>query len=387
MNYIQEYNGIDILDDSLTRTLFQQFISEVECDYIYIDSFNIDKIEKLIPEHNVVLIGIKDMFCINVAHDIYFDTNLYDGMFYGEYVLANFVKKHSQCHFVIFCEYYNPKKLQIYNIPNVDLIFWSSWLDNYNYRDLMPVCEKNFTSQCTTITLNRRMDMHRLMLVGVLRALDVSKNVYMSALTLDEKCDNSQNIMDLVDWTFSDETDYLKDNAIIGYCDLCKKRDLIIQQAYITLPDSNTVVHWDNKANFEKNLHLMYANSFVEIITETLFSFETGTVTEKYLNSVFGMNYPIMIATPNTVEYLRNEGFDMFDDVINHNYDGIDDPALRLQTAIVDNKHIILNHTDVALLWKEHRVRFMRNIQHFEIFLNKHTQYIKTQFSNVVHDI
>jgi|APSaa5957512535_1039671.scaffolds.fasta_scaffold12042_2 hypothetical protein len=388
MKYIHEYNKVDIRSDKITRELFEKYTKMTKCDSVYIDSFNIDKISQFVFENDIVLIGIKDMFCINVKHNIYFDTNLYNGMFYAEHVLSNIANAHPKRHFIIIGEYHSPEKLELNKIANVDVIFWSSLLDYANYAELTPVANKNFSSKYTNIALNRRMDMHRLMLVGYLRGSKLHKNAYISALLLDEKCENSNDIMDLVDWEFSQSTDHLKNVARAGYNQLCKCNNLIIQEPYSTLPDSDSVTHWYNKENFELNLSMLYKNSFVEIVTETLFAFHTGTVTEKYLNSIFGMNYPIILATPGTVAYLRTAGFDMFDDVINHAYDIVQDPALRLQTAIVDNEQILSNPELAKDMWKSHRSRFTKNVNYFKtVFLSSHIAEIEAQISKTIRNL
>jgi len=54
-------------------------------------------------------------------------------------------------------------------------------------------------------------------------------------------------------------------------------------------------------------------------------------------------------------------GIDMFDDVIDHSYDIIEDPALRINSAI-DLNLDILTSSNVIELWKENKYRIDKNI-------------------------
>jgi hypothetical protein len=98
---------------------------------------------------------------------------------------------------------------------------------------------------------------------------------------------------------------------------------------------------WDNATNFDRSLRSIYQNSMIEIVNETTFFSNGIFVTEKFLNSVYGFNLPLILSNPGTVAYLRSHGFNMFDDVLNHAYDDIDDPVDRIFAAIHNNRKLL----------------------------------------------
>ena len=118
----------------------------------------------------------------------------------------------------------------------------------------------------------------------------------------------------------------------------------------------------NNTMNFNINLRNIYENTCVEIVMETTF-FNSGVfVSEKYLNSIYGYNFPIIIGNCGTVDYLRRNGFDMFDDIIDHSYDSITDPLQRIYTAISKNIEIIKNKQTAVDLWYKNLDRLDNNL-------------------------
>ena len=119
---------------------------------------------------------------------------------------------------------------------------------------------------------------------------------------------------------------------------------------------------FDNPANYANNLMPFYKNSFVEYIMFSIYDYAIPWVCEKLLNSQLGGNFPIIIGGKNSVKWLRDNGFDVFDDIIDHSYDSHTDPVLRLQSAIENNKSLLLNATNTIQLWKNNNYRFKNNV-------------------------
>tara|TARA_R110002060_G_scaffold75244_1_gene84849 strand:- start:37 stop:618 length:582 start_codon:yes stop_codon:yes gene_type:complete len=119
---------------------------------------------------------------------------------------------------------------------------------------------------------------------------------------------------------------------------------------------------FDNPANYANNLMPFYKNSFVEYIMFSIYDYAIPWVCEKLLNSQLGGNFPIIIGGKNSVKWLRDNGFDVFDDIIDHSYDSHTDPVLRLQSAIENNKSLLTNATNTIQLWKNNNYRFKNNV-------------------------
>lgn len=63
--------------------------------------------------------------------------------------------------------------------------------------------------------------------------------------------------------------------------------------------------------------------AYVNIITETIPT-KVNFVTEKSIKPFLNLEFPIIFGHSKIIQYFRNFGFDMFDDIINHSYDDIE---------------------------------------------------------------
>jgi hypothetical protein len=117
-----------------------------------------------------------------------------------------------------------------------------------------------------------------------------------------------------------------------------------------------------NSENFDQHLRLFYQNSVVEIIAETIFMQQSGIITEKFLQSVYGFNFPIILNVPGAVSRLRSIGFDMFDDVIDHSHDTIQPPMIRLIAALENNLPLLMNAEHARKSWTKCKSRFQQNV-------------------------
>jgi hypothetical protein len=81
--------------------------------------------------------------------------------------------------------------------------------------------------------------------------------------------------------------------------------------------------------NFKALTHLVVETSMYEWCTE------------KSFQAFFCKRIPLTIGRKNINQYLRNQGFDMFDDIVNYQFDSIDDEDLRIKTAIKDNRDLL----------------------------------------------
>lgn len=84
-------------------------------------------------------------------------------------------------------------------------------------------------------------------------------------------------------------------------------------------------------------VHPAYTEYYVNIVTEH--DFVSAFVSEKSMKALLCEQIPIFVSGPGTVDILRRNGFDLFDDIIDHSYDRINDPFLRLEEIfkVIDN--------------------------------------------------
>jgi len=103
-------------------------------------------------------------------------------------------------------------------------------------------------------------------------------------------------------------------------------------------------------------------------------------ITEKTMMAVYNRQVPIILSVTNTVEYLRNIGLDMFDDIVDHSYDLEKDPEKRIkmvadQIEKVCKLNILKEHPNL-------KYRLDRNVQIGSNFFNT----FKDTFFNSVED-
>ena len=109
-----------------------------------------------------------------------------------------------------------------------------------------------------------------------------------------------------------------------------------------------------------------YAACEIEIVLETLFDDTRWHLTEKTLRPIACGKPFILAATPDSLQYLRNYGFETFSELIDETYDTITDSQERLDAIIQEMKRIAALDADAKriLYTKLHEIA-QRNKQRF----------------------
>lgn len=105
-----------------------------------------------------------------------------------------------------------------------------------------------------------------------------------------------------------------------------------------------------------------YTNSYVNIITESVFEHPQVHITEKSFRSFYFLQLPIFVASHKHVEYMRRTyGFDFFDDLINHGYDEEYDNDKRMKKVLDEIKRLHENKDKVIDFYKKNVNRLIDN--------------------------
>ena len=234
--------------------------------------------------------------------------------------------------------------------PNLRIVPWGGDITNHQkeYQTLRPVLEKNLESSYTFLSLNRNKRAHRAMLVSYLYALGLENNGLISCMFKDKVDD----LFSYTNWKVSRPELYVE-----GFQKF-KSSTLLLNDDFQIYDNYNN----DNVSNFRNKLSNYYRDTFVEIISETSYTEYCFNLTEKTLNSVYGASFPILLCSKGSVQFLRQMGLDMFDDIVDHSYDTIDDPAIRLETAITKNLKLLTDNARTKQLWTQNLDRFKNNI-------------------------
>jgi len=261
------------------------------------------------------------------------------------------------------------------SIKNLQVIHWGEdfSLNPINqYHQLDPVDDKTFSEGWHWTCLNNNIRMNR----NICAMMLLGENIPHGHIRLDPAA-----IMPHPDW--KSFLKYLKINkykylhsvsslypVLERGFDRVKTTDGYFQNKYEFL-DSAGIARGSH-TNFDRYLRNIFGNSTVDIIVETVLINRSGIITEKYLNSIYGYNFPIYIGMAGSVNHLRKLGFDLFDDVIDHSYDTIQDHYTRMFTAINSNRQILENRELALTHWNQCKDRFNQNYRLIqEIYKNK----------------
>ena len=270
-------------------------------------------------------------------------------------ILASIIKNNANHNFWILCGILNLNNL-LGTLPNVNVIHWIDEMfviQNQHYSEVAPQKEKNLKSDKHWIMLSQNKRIHRYLAAMYLLGTNLDKT---GLIRID-----SSELQEHESW--QSYKSYWKHNGRKDELDKLLSYSSVFEHGFNKIKNNqgyhkNRHRHKDdletkylsstqNHINFDKFLKPLYKNSVVEIVNETIFMHDYGLITEKFLNSVYAFNLPIILNVPGAVAHLRDIGFDMFDRVIDHSYDTILDPIPRLIQALNNNKHL-LEDADLA---------------------------------------
>jgi hypothetical protein len=259
--------------------------------------------------------------------------------------LKQFCEQHPEQNFIIFSLHLNLKE-QL-SIPNL-------YLDTIvptSYTERLQPCEKKEIKN-NWLSLNSDTKVHRVLTVCYLLSKSYHRKGYitfnMNAPTL-VKPDKYKNITRIPSGDFR--------------YDLAKGYGKFISENYNHLKIRNFDYKDDRVANnYNVNLLPVYERIAVEIITGTMFFEPTPVLTEKEVQSIYAKNFPIYINGPGIAREIKKFlNVDIFEDIVDHSYDEIEDHFDRLAAAIDRNQHLLDGSTNIKELWNDNRERFENN--------------------------
>lgn len=330
--------------DAYTFSLFNHLLSQIDCDYHAYYAWSSDILDLLhttdfgkIPN---VILGLKD----------HLEP-------WGPELLITVAQRFADTNFVVLTSLENPTThLQLPD--NLHVISWGGDLTNQldDYVILDPVLDKNFQSSKIYIALNRICRIHRIVTLSYIYANGLHTHGHLTLLIPDPPADQPK-----LDF---DQLFHLPRHASIRDT-FYRGLELMRQDTFLQMdsPHIYPTGRNDNVSNFNAGLRNLYRNSFVEIVSETTFVLLPYLLTEKTLNAFLGCNFPIILSGRGAVQHLRQLGFDMFDDVVCHDYDSIWDPVDRITMAIELNRGLLTGDHAVKDAWQQRRVRFLHNIE------------------------
>lgn len=329
---------------------------DIECYQLifspYGDMTSFDDLYQIEFKSRVVILNIVD-FIIDTKDNLAIEE------------LTKFCADHPEQNFIIFnYELGLGDKL---NIPN---LYWDSILSTTPVDKLKHCEKKNITNRW--LSLNRDTKIHRAMTACYLLSKDYRYNgdmtFDMNAAPL-VKFDQYKNITKI-------PTHKLRSDFAVGYVRF-KSKDFNL----LDLPD------FDYKnarvaENYNNNLIPVYENVGVEIITGTMFFEYSASLSEKEIQSVYAKNFSIYINGVGMAREMKKFfDIDIFEDVVDHSYDEIEDHFERLAAAIDRNEKLLDGSTNIKELWYDNQKRFEDNCDKMDaaIFDKKYQKVVNDQ--------
>jgi len=101
-----------------------------------------------------------------------------------------------------------------------------------------------------------------------------------------------------------------------------------------------------NSQNYKQLLQkTVFEPSCISLITEPTYIEREAILTEKTIMAVYGGTIPIWVGGWRCADSMRSLGFDIFDDIVDHSYQALENPIARVNKSISLNKDILSSFT------------------------------------------
>lgn len=138
----------------------------------------------------------------------------------------------------------------------------------------------------------------------------------------------------------------------------------------------------DNPTYFDavKRIETAFRSSFMNVVTETWTGNDLLFLSEKIYKPIFLKQPFLVVGNPYTIKYLRDNGFDVFDDIFDHSYDEELNENKRLEMVVGEIKKICdkpLEHLDELLISIDGRLK--KNRKHFfSMYMDKQKNLLRS---------
>ena len=130
----------------------------------------------------------------------------------------------------------------------------------------------------------------------------------------------------------------------------------------------------------------VFEPSCVSLVTEPVFYERETIITEKTLMAMWGGTIPIWVGGWRIADWLRAQGFDTFDDLVDHSYQSLPDPAERVRCAVANNLAVLNNFERTQQFVADNQTRFEHNLSLLQSnFFKAHCLGIVDQHKGPVH--
>ena len=130
--------------------------------------------------------------------------------------------------------------------------------------------------------------------------------------------------------------------------------------------------NFKNAETYAKLLRPKFQDTCISIITEPCFYERESIITEKTLMALMGGTIPIWFGGWKNAQSLAKLGFDVFDDIVNHSYETLEDPYERCTQSLERNLHLFdLEKMTKIIADNQHRLQYNRDMLMSNPFLQE----------------
>ena len=219
------------------------------------------------------------------------------------------------------------------------------------------------------LNFNRRWRPHRPLLTALLKICDLLKYGHVSLAPSDDNR-GWKNQMDHIIQICRD----LDDDRLAEVLMMHRRHIENMPDLYLDKPDLTI-----NQASAEvtPEINKLYEDTYFSVVSETIFFTgyrnweDSAFLSEKTFKAILFKHPFILVATPNTLKYLKAIGYKTFSPVIDESYDSIEDNTLRM-IAILKEINRLCKLSGPAL---ESYLKYCRKIceHNFKILTEKKT--------------
>lgn len=120
--------------------------------------------------------------------------------------------------------------------------------------------------------------------------------------------------------------------------------------------------HFRNAHIYEKHLRYnVYEPTFVSLITEPGWASQACFISEKTLYAFDSGTIPIWVGGWGIPQKMKELGFCVFDDIVDHSYQCLPDPQQRIDFALEKNRHLLKDAGLVQEYFESNRSLFVHN--------------------------
>ena len=281
--------------------------------------------------------------------------------------LEKFCKKNKNKKFILFsCGQYELQKfVSVSNLFIIDLI------NNYVPGQQYTQCDNKILDSKPWICLSSRPEPHKFAVVSYLIGKQLDKT---GKLCIDNRFSVSKRNFELAKSLFKFDRAHQK-IFFKGFKNFLDKK-------FTKHPLSS--YSGNNIHNYHTHLFPAYKTTALEIVIGSLFIEPAPFFNEKEIQCIYGKNLPIFINGPGSIKVFRDQyGLDMFEDIIDHSYDSVEDPSLRIFKAIDDNEHLLRDSELLTSLWYKNEFRLDENCKKMNKILYDKNYQIKLDEKNI----